>query len=620
MPKTRPFSIYLLKEEFDHSNALKEEHDLEEADASELPEGARLYILDTERRPPWWRSYFGITKELYQQTKGALVFVPSGDRVFAISFGHVFHHLNDYSFEYDFGLRVTLNSLDPKELKSADMLSPGTARRKRTQVAISTDLTYLDFDGNSEIIKSLTGKVRDNLKELFKSATGSSSLKVSMKIDPTDLPDICNTLLDLYNKETYKDAFPNIQNISPIKDPKYIDDLDAKLLTAFKSQDEGLTLAIPDIVDYRDTKTCCIFRASGHISEIFPDITIGEFYSFLGDHYDLASATIEALKSFQMTLCDVDGSPGRSYSVMRSLVFEFEDSEKGVIYHLSDGNWYRAEKSFVTRLNSFIDQRCEQSELPPYDHDVTKAGKHVYSEEAYNASIPIWNNGYICLDQTNISPSGSTQIEPCDVYYVMDAGTVNSRAVFYHIKISTRSSQLSHLFNQGVNAVEFVELEQECKDNLKELIRVRLNGNDEVSYLAPLDANDFKIIFSVITHKDIDNGASNLPLFSRLSLMRAMQRLELYKIDCSLTYIDDQSPKKVGHAKYHQVVVEIVDEDGLTSVHAVADQEGFDPNVVITHCPKDVRDAAPGTRFRLQVTVNDDGKIRSHHTWGFELL
>jgi uncharacterized protein (TIGR04141 family) len=138
MSKTKPFSIYLLKAGFNHSNSMKQGHALEEEIAEALPDGARLYILDTPARPPWWREFFGIKKELYQSSKGALIFLDVGDRSFAISFGHVYHHLSDYSYEYDFGLRVTLNSLDPSELKSADMVSPGTARRKRTQVAIST--------------------------------------------------------------------------------------------------------------------------------------------------------------------------------------------------------------------------------------------------------------------------------------------------------------------------------------------------------------------------------------------------------------------------------------------------------------------------------------------------
>jgi len=107
----------------------------------------------------------------------------------ALTFGQVHHNLKQHSFEYDFGLRVTLNMLNPRELRSADMVEPGPARRKRTQVPVSTELTYLDFDANSEIIRSLTGKVKPEYDELFRNVTGSTSLKVSLKLLPAELVD-----------------------------------------------------------------------------------------------------------------------------------------------------------------------------------------------------------------------------------------------------------------------------------------------------------------------------------------------------------------------------------------------------------------------------------------------
>lgn|SRR5258708_275302 len=72
----------------------------------------------------------------------------------------------------------------------------------------------------------------------------------------------------------------------------------------------------------------------------------------------------------------------------------------------------------------------------------------------------------ICLDETDISPTGQSQIEPCDL--LTDA---DETAVFYHIKRSTLSSQLSHLFNQGMNAIEAVKIEPQSLGKLIELIR-----------------------------------------------------------------------------------------------------------------------------------------------------
>lgn len=599
---------------------MREDHDLDAAEATDLPEGAVLYILDSDPKPPWWRSYFGVTETLLQQFKGALVFLPVGDRWFALSFGQVFHHLNDAAYEYDFGLRVTLNSVDPNELKSADMVAPGVARRKRTQVPVSTELTYLDFDGNSEIIKSLTGRVKKEYEELFRNATGSASLKVSLNLEPGELPGICETLLTLYDAEDYKASFPNIQNISPVNDPSKIAELDELLLSSLKAKDGKATLTIPDIIDYRDN-TCCIFQGDGRASHVFPDISIEEFYEFLGDDYNLAGMTIEAFRTFRMMLTDVDGAPGRSYSVYRSLIYDGEPLGEGIVYHLCEGKWYRVEKSYIERLKNYLDAKCVDSDLPPYNHDAEKDGKAVYSEGGYNAAIPHWNNAFICLDQTDINPAGSTEIEPCDIYTVTtDArASCGHRAFLYHLKISTRSSHLSHLFNQGVNSADLIQLETASREKMKALVTGKLNGNDSAIFLAPLDSFDFKVIFGIITHKSKEDRSDNLPLFSKISLMRNMQQLDVRKIPSALMFIEDQSPKKHGHPKHEQIVVEIVAVDnGKTEVRAV-DGQGYDIAMPIKSCPKDVRESAVGMRYRLTVKRGEDGALSSYHGWPFEI-
>ena len=98
MTKTRSFSIYLLKQGVDAAAALKEDHSLStQHTGAALPEGASLYVLDSDPRPPWWKSYFAIDGKLNQTLKGALVFLPVGGRTFAITFGHVYHNLRSLS-------------------------------------------------------------------------------------------------------------------------------------------------------------------------------------------------------------------------------------------------------------------------------------------------------------------------------------------------------------------------------------------------------------------------------------------------------------------------------------------------------------------------------------------
>lgn len=616
--KSRPFSIYLLRDGFSADNALVEGHGLEAAHGDNLPHGSTFYILDADRKRPLWRSYFGIEEDIWQEFKGALLFLPVGERCFAVSFGQVYHNLKDVAYEYDFGLRVTLNMLDPKELRSADMVEPGPARRKRTQVPISTELTYLDFDANSEIIKSLTGKVKPEFEELFKSATGSASLKISLKIEPDELPDRCQRFLELFESDEYKVSFPNIENITPIRNPAEVAPLDAHLLSSIKSKDGSTTLTIPDIVDYKDN-TCCIFGGNEGPSKIYPDISIEQFYEYTGDEV-LSALTIERLKrDYRLILTDTEGVPDKSYGLYRSLIFDIEPAGEDSIYHLCEGGWYKVEKAFATRLRTYLDAKCEPTDLDPYDHDVLSKGKRVYSEENYNAAMAAAYASLLCLDQTDISPSGATAIEPCDIYTVRaDAhSSSGQRGIFYHVKISTRSSHLSHLFNQGVNSVELITHEVTSREKLKAIIVQKLDGGDPTDYLAPFEQSDYKIIFGIITHKAADHASANLPLFSKLSLMRSMQRLDFARIPCALTFIPDNSESKGGHLPYQSYLVEVV-EDGKKKIVRAVEGQGLDPMVHIKRCPKEVSDSAPGSRFNLSVKVLEEKYSSSHH-WPFSV-
>jgi len=219
MPTTRSFSIYLLKPGFDRSNSLDEDHQLEEElGVPGLLPGSSVLVLDSAPRPPWWKSYFAIQRDLQQVTKGALVFIPSGERTFALSFGHVSHNLNDIGYEHDFGLRVTLNSLDPKKLRSTDVLEPSASRRQRTQLPTESELTLFDFDRDSTILRRLTGKVKDEQRHLFKHATGASNLRISTAVAADRLTGLCSELLQLYKSDAFEATFPNLQNISPVRD------------------------------------------------------------------------------------------------------------------------------------------------------------------------------------------------------------------------------------------------------------------------------------------------------------------------------------------------------------------------------------------------------------------
>ncbi len=355
MTKARLFSIFLLKQDFEAANALKEENTLyADVVGDNLPEGAVLFVLDNLPRPPWWKFYFGLQKDLNQVSKGALIFVPAKDRWFALSFGHVSHNLKDASYEYDFGLRVTLNCVDPEKLKSTDILEPSGSKRQRTQLPVDSDLTFFDFDRDSTILKSLTGKVKAKHKELFRQASGASNIRISSETTPAGLLDLCSSLLDLYQDDAYKTAFPDIQNISPVRDPVMIELLNARLIEAFRTKNDALSLSVPEIQNYGDG-LWGTFSGAG-AGKIYDDIFIARYYEYLAEaHVGLDAVGTAELKRHHLDLTDEDGSSVRGYfTIFKCLIFDTLD--EGRTYHLCEGNWYLIDNEYVNKLTTYLDQ------------------------------------------------------------------------------------------------------------------------------------------------------------------------------------------------------------------------------------------------------------------------
>lgn len=536
MTKSRSFSIYLLKEGYDATNALREDHALaDDINAKALPKDALLFVLDSEPRPPWWKAYFGIEKNLPQVNKGALIFLPVAKRCFALSFGHVAHNLLDVSFEYDFGLRVTLNSLDPHKLKSTDTLDPGAAKRQRTQLPIESELTFFDFDRDSTILRSLTGKVRDEYKELFKHATGGSNLRISSDVAADGLAELCEKLLALYQSDDYKTAFPEIQNIAPVRDPAQVEALNGRLLEAFHARNPDLNITVPEIINYSDNLYVA-FGGAGR-SLVYDDVYIGHYYHYLdANEVNQATMDVEALRRHALVLTDEEGNSRDRYSLFKSLVFDTSlEGAEGETFHLCEGNWYKIDNDYIARLSNYLDPLCAVSDLPAYDHG---------SEGDYNEAVAAGDADVVCLDRKNISPDGQSQIEPCDLLAAREGV-----AAFYHIKVSTLSAQLSHLFNQGINAVQLMRLEEQAVDKLEALIRDGDADGLRDPLVALIRGRKYRIVFGIVTRKDPAGRSQNLPLFSRISLMRGMKTLHLMDVPGSVIFISDETAAGEGKKK-----------------------------------------------------------------------
>jgi uncharacterized protein (TIGR04141 family) len=523
MAQARSFSIFLLKDGYaSPSRALKADHGLKKA-SHEAAVGKTwpTYLATKPSASPWWRSYFGISDPVAQGFAGAIVFVEESNRTFALTFGHMRHHLRDEAYEYDFGLRTTLNAVDPKEIRNTDELDPATSRRRRTQLSERSDINYFDFDGDSAVLRSLTGAIRPEYKTLFSHATGASNLRVSTKKVRAELPSLLKDIYEVYEKDTYLTDFPAATNIQPMKDPAILTLLDDKLEEAIRVQSDDLTLTIPELVDFQEDFEVSYSGAGS--SDLYPDAVIDDYYAYLearGKAVD--NLTSKDLQHHRLCVTTDDAIKKGDYSIYRSLVFETSLDGRGEAYHLSEGTWYRVDADYLKTLAADIDPLFTDASLPT---------RTEHLEANYNQLqlVPHWP-GSVLLDKTNTSPSGQKQVEPCDV-----ARAEEGRLVLTHVKLGVGASDLSHLFNQGANSVDLLNGLAEAREKLRTLITDRDAGFD----LSGLAALAFKVEYVIVTKNDTSLASAALPLFSRISLRRAYRALTSMKTELVVMLVED---------------------------------------------------------------------------------
>ena len=405
-----------------------------------------------------------------------------------------------------------------------DGLEPSGGRRRRTQVAAASELNAFDFDQDSTLLKKLTGKVLDKHKELFKSVTGSDNVRVSAAIDADGLVELCAKLIDLYGKEDFKTNFPDLQNVSPVRDPAIINELDEKLVAAVKTQEDGVVLTVPEIVDY-SSALWAVFQGTGYGKQ-YDDVSFANYTAHLADRGKaLADIDLATLKSHSLQLAEDDGTlKGDKQSIYKCFIFDTKRDGLDAVYHLCEGNWYEVNEDFVTSLLTYLDPFCIASPLPDYAHD---------NEGHYNSDVAA-TEGLACLDMKDISPKSQSQIEPCDLFSVSHGiGTL------LHIKRKTDSSSLSHLFNQGTNSIHLLRDEDAAVEKLKTLLAD--HSQEAVDSVNP---KTMKVVFGIVTHKEPDEKSKNFPFFSRISLMRIMKDMKRMGVEATYCFISDTTDER----------------------------------------------------------------------------
>lgn len=523
-PRKERLTIYLVRAGVDSDELLVKVENAKPPIDLEIGEvTARLYIKREPPKPsPPWTKLFTLLPTVPDDAFGSTnsvgaVLVFRGERTFLLSFGHGFHLIKDESVERDFGLRVTLNSVEPGKLRSLDKASyDHNPLNFRTQSSRDLDIFDLDMDSETEMLYAVTGASKE--AAFGSHVTGRDALTIVVETDIRGLPPILALALSKY-QEKLPAAFEWVENINRVRDPEEQELLDLFLNDALVTgSTTSVWLGEPEIVDWESQ--------IGYSFDLRPKtprhlvLELDDLKNYLEEKG--VALTVDVLREQQIHVNNAEYQATKSWPAYRCLYAEIVVGQENFI--LRNATWYRIKESFVDTIDSYLKTLPSPSlSLPLYFHK---------REEEYNTHVAEKDATFFVMDKKNVAIGGPyDKIEFCDL--IKDGTTL------IHVKFYRSSGTLSHLFAQGNVAAETFIRDED--------FRVKLNSKlPKCARLAnPLqrpDAAKYKIVYAIATDKTIP---AQLPFFSKVTLKNAMRTLRAlnYNVELTAIPIDPVLPK-----------------------------------------------------------------------------
>src|SRR5262249_14372447 len=138
----------------------------------------------------------------------------------------------------DFGFKAALNGLRHDSLRSVDSFTlEEQPVHRRAQASRASSIETFGLDVARDIVRAVTGTPRADVS--FRALAGAeSSLSIAAPVDFSALGSVCDEALRLYGQRSYREFFPWVDNIRPVRDPSRIDELEAEVLEDLRQRDE----------------------------------------------------------------------------------------------------------------------------------------------------------------------------------------------------------------------------------------------------------------------------------------------------------------------------------------------------------------------------------------------
>lgn len=471
-----------------------------------LPFPCRAWLQHNKSKSPPWLEWLSAgfdfsDLELHNTSNSVVLALEAAGRRFVVTFGYGFGAINRSIVETDFGLRVTLNAVDPQAL---DTLNTRTldrvTKQTRTHLNIGRPVHEFGIDPDLDWLRSVRGKTSQG--QIAGRVEGADSVGINWSGDLNGLGDCCGRLLELYESESYKSSFEFVDHVRPLRTTEtIISALDQRVLELLAQRDtDRLAIAHPD-PPASDVEGFKIWR--GHVQREVDELDLDVVLDFLGECGTNHQGPPDIRKIWVLAIDGEKQPRSDRTSLWKYMVAQIEHEDN--TYVLSLGQWFRADADYLRGL------RTKVAAIPDVTDELALPGWcHGVGEEKYNQQVAE-EKDWLLLDRQPFYVGGGHNKVECADLLARDRD-------FIHVKLMKSSATLSHLFAQGTVSARLFRAESEYR---QEVARQFLDkyGTDFGEYANP------RVVYAIATEKE-GPLSEVLFFFSLVNLVQHKQALD----------------------------------------------------------------------------------------------
>lgn len=475
----------------------------------------RFYAKKSFARVPGWVKYVnpaveGGVQDIQSASASAMLLLRVDGHTFALTFGYGRSFLNQAKIERRFGLKVVLNLIDKRQIRSLDTKKfDEMVVSTNTQTSRTTELPTFGVDILRDILRAVTGIAP--VSSGYKSLSGADALVLGVDKTVTDLPTLLRDLYTHFTATTYESAFGWVDHLAEVRDPVLAATLDSQLVSHLRASDTSAThMAMPENLEWEDIE---YFLITPTRKRTYEELDLDEYLA--QSLTDAGNLTIDLLKGRKVSVKFISSADAVArWSVYQCLVSEQRIDQK--LFALIEGRWFEVAGTLVAQVDAAVSAIPAATVSLPSGHPGEAEGD-------YNSRAAAMSTDLTLLDRELVAPDGAkSRIEFCDL--------LSADGSIVHVKRKSRSSTLSHLFAQGHVSAEAL-VDGALRDQVRAAIQQSAGTSDSSAWLSlvppsgsALDRDKVTITYAVIANSSA-TGIEWLPFFSRLTLMQTVRDL-----------------------------------------------------------------------------------------------